>query len=295
MAWSPSWSASGSRTVYVSLYALAYAVYVGVYLAAPESIASPVWRTTLAAGVTTLVLFFPGLLLKNSNTYDVYWSVTPIVNGLLWMREYAAWKEPTAALALFVTAFWGLRLTYNWSTHFSTFDVEDWRYVDMRKKTGRAYPVASFFALYCFPFTLITLGTIPLHAAIAHRGPTPPLAFAALALGVGATVLEAISDVQLARFRRTNRDPARFMDEGLWAYSRHPNYCGEMLVWWALALFGLSVTPSYVMVLGAVGVTGMIVFASIPMADQRAVAKRPAYAEHMRRTSALFPWFRKPA
>jgi steroid 5-alpha reductase family enzyme len=286
-----AWTKGASRGVYFGLYAVAYAVYVGVYVAAP--LASPVWRTTVAGGVTTFVLFFPGLVLKNSNTYDVYWSVTPVVNGVLWMREYDAWGSTTAALALFVTAFWGLRLTYNWSTHFSTFDVEDWRYVDMRRKTGKAYPFASFFALYVFPFTLITLGTIPLHAAIAHRGPTSPLAFAALALGVGATVLEAVADVQLGRFRRTNRDPARFMDEGLWAYSRHPNYCGELLTWWAIALFGLAVAPSFTMVLGALGVTAMIVFASIPMADARTVARRPAYAEHMRRTSALFPWFRK--
>jgi steroid 5-alpha reductase family enzyme len=291
-----SWTKGSSRAVYFGLYALAYAVYVGVYLASSgwgvAALTSPAWRTTVAGVVTTIVLYVPGLYLRNSNTYDVYWSMTPVVNGLLWMREYDAWSSTTAALALFVTVFWGLRLTYNWTSHFSTFDVEDWRYVDMRAKTGRAYPVASFFALYVFPFTLITLGTLPLHAAMVHRGPTPPLAFVAFVLGVGATVLEAVADVQLARFRRTNRDPSRFMCEGLWAYSRHPNYCGELLVWWALALFGLAASPSFVMVLGALGVTAMLVFASIPMADRRAVAKRPTYAEYVRRTSALIPWFR---
>ena len=56
-------------------------------------------------------------------------------------------------------------------------------------------------------------------------------------------------------------------DTGLWAVSRHPNYCGEAMYWWSAALFGLATRPSPVMVLGAIGVTSMILFASIPMAE----------------------------
>lgn len=281
------WSRGASRAVYFSLYAVAYLAAAWLYVTVP--IADPAWRAAAAGGAATIILYAAGLALRNSGTYDVYWSLTPVLVAVAWIVEHGTFREPRALAALFVTALWGLRLTYNWTSHFQTFDVEDWRYVDMRKKTGKAYPVASFFALYVFPFTLVGLGFIPLHAAISAGGALGALDVVGLLVGVGAVVLEAVSDVQLTRFRRTNTDPAKFMCTGLWATSRHPNYCGEMLYWWASALFGFAVSPSVFMFLAALGVTGMIVFASIPMAEERALAKRPAYADYQRRVSRLIP------
>lgn len=284
------WSTSASRVVYFGLYLAAYVLAAWLYAVLP--IADPIWKMAAAGGGATVVLYVAGLALKNSGTYDVYWSATPVLVAVWWATEFHAWSHPRALLTVFVTTLWGVRLTYNWTSHFSTFDVEDWRYVDLRKKTGKAYALASLGALYALPFTLVTLGTIPLHAAITGAAPVGALDVAALVLGVFAVVLEAVSDVQLTRFRRTNKDPKAFMSTGLWAYSRHPNYCGEMLYWWASALFGLAVGLSVWMVLAALGVTAMMLFASIPMAEERALAKRPAFADYQRRVSRLIPWFR---
>ena len=117
----------------------------------------------------------------------------------------------------------------------------------------------------------------------------------ALAVGVIAVLLETFSDIQLHRFRRQNTDREAFLQSGLWAYSRHPNYCGEAMYWWSTALFALSVRLSPLMVLGAVGVSCMILFASIPMAEKRALAKRPRFADYQRRVSRLIPWFPRRA
>ena len=284
------WTTSASHAVYFGLYAVVYMLAALLYAVLP--IADPVWKMAGAGAGATVVLYVAGLALRNSGTYDVYWSLTPVLAAAWWATESGAWSNPRALLAVFVTALWGLRLTYNWTSHFSTFDVEDWRYVDMRKKTGKAYPLASLFALYGLPFTLITLGFVPLHAAITAGGALGALDVAALVLGVFAVVLETISDVQLTHFRRTNKDPEAFMCTGLWAYSRHPNYCGEMLYWWASALFGLAVSLSGYMILAALGVSAMILFASIPMAEERAVAKRPRYADYQQRVSRIIPFFR---
>ncbi|MFX4952353.1 DUF1295 domain-containing protein, partial [Acinetobacter baumannii] len=78
---------------------------------------------------------------------------------------------------------------------------------------------------------------------------------------------------------------------GLWGWSRHPNYFGELSFWWGLMLFGFAAAPSQWpwLVPGALAMTAMFVFASIPLMDQRSVERRPAYAEYMRRVSALVP------
>lgn len=289
-----AWTLSASRAVYTGCYIAAGAIAAGVGLALTD--ASPLLRATLAGAAATLFLYLCGVVFKNSGFYDVYWSLYPVVAGAAWMFAHDAWHRLPACLALGATALWGLRLTFNWARHFEGLDHEDWRYVDLRSKTGKAYPLASFGALHLLPFTLVTLGTLPLHVAIASPRPLGALHVAALVVGVVAVVLESVSDEQLRRFRRQNDDPQAFMCSGLWAYSRHPNYCGEVMYWWSAALFGLASSPSLgleqaTLVLGALGVTAMVLFASIPMAEVRALGKRPRFADYQRRVSRLVPWF----
>ncbi len=278
-----------SRLLYGGAYAAAAVLGAAVASLTPAS--DPYARALAGGAVATVFLYAVGVALRNSGFYDVYWSAFPVVAGGFLMQAHGAWESGRAWLAWGVASLWGIRLTTNWIQHFEGLSHEDWRYVDMRKKTKGAYPIASFFALHVFPFTLVSLGTWPIAMAIEAKGSPGPLELAAAALGVAAVLVETIADVQLHAFRRDNRDPLRFLDTGLWAYSRHPNYFGEALAWWSFALFGLAVRPSLLCVLGALGVTAMILFASIPMAEQRALAKRPRFAEYQRRVSRLVPFF----
>ena len=285
-----SWTLPASWLVYCASYlvAAAAAVAAGIFTGGDPFVQA------LAGGIAaTVVLYLSSIVFKNSGFYDCYWSVVPVVYATFWMYVYGVWSDPRAVMASLVTAAWGVRLTTNWATHWDGLAHEDWRYVDLREKTGGTYPVASFFALHLFPFTLVTLGSWALHEAIVTRGPLGPLDFVAVVVGVVAVLLETVSDIQLHRFRRESTDRQAFLQTGLWAYSRHPNYCGEAMYWWSIALFALSVRPSPLMVLGAVGVTCMILFASIPMAEKRAVAKRPQFAQYQARVSRLIPWFPK--
>ncbi len=283
-----TWTLSRSRAVYAGSYVVAGLVAALVVAALPSVSGVPL--AAAAGAAVTVFLFACGLVLRNSGFYDVYWSVAPVVCGVGWMVAESAWDRPRAWLALAVTAAWGLRLTTNWAIHFQGLDHEDWRYTDLRQKTGRAYGVASFFALHVLPFALVTLGTAPLYEATVSTAPLHVLDLVALLAGIAAVAFEAIADRQLHRFRRENQDPARFLDTGLWAYSRHPNYFGEALYWWSIALFGLAARPAAWLVLGAVGVTAMILGASIPMAERRALSKRPSFAEYQLRVSRLVPW-----
>ena len=80
------------------------------------------------------------------------------------------------------------------------------------------------------------------------------------------------------------------MDRGLWRYSRHPNYFGEILTWWAIFILAASLDSDYIWTgVGALAITIMFILASIPMMDDREEKRRVGFAEYRRRTSMLIP------
>jgi steroid 5-alpha reductase family enzyme len=166
--------------------------------------------------------------------------------------------------------------------------------VNVRGSTGRAYWLASFFGLQLFPTILVYLGCFPLMVALSSPR---PLGFGdgiAAAITLAAVLIETVADEQLRAFRREKKGRGQIMDRGLWAFSRHPNYFGEVLFWWGLFAFALACDPGALWTgVGALAITVLFVFASIPMLDRRSLASRPEYADHMKRVSALVPWFRR--
>ena len=107
-------------------------------------------------------------------------------------------------------------------------------------------------------------------------------------------VLETVADQQMRAFART-KAPGDIMDRGVWAWSRHPNYLGELGFWWGLFLFGVAADPAawWWTLSGPLAMTCMFLFASIPLLDGRSVERRPGYAEYMQRVPALLPFPRR--
>jgi steroid 5-alpha reductase family enzyme len=141
-----------------------------------------------------------------------------------------------------------------------------------------------------FP-TVMVLATCT-GAFVALRGAAPLNALdgAAAVVTSGAIIIEALADKQLRAFVRNNDDPSRIMGHGLWSWSRHPNYFGEVSFWWGLFLFSLAAERDTLYPLvGPIALTAMFLFISIPMIEKRMVAKRPHYRDHQKRVSMLVP------
>ncbi len=254
------------------------------------------WVVACADAAATVAVFLFSVAFDNTSVYDPYWSVAPIaIAPYLAMRPEAE-SGPFArkVLVCSLVAFWGLRLTYNWAVGFTGLGHEDWRYVDMRKKTGKLYWLTSFFGLHFFPTVLVFLGCFPLVGAFCGSAPLGVLDGVAAFVTFGAIMIELIADEQLRTFRRNKKDPGEIIKSGLWATSRHPNYLGEILFWWGLLLTAVaSGGAKWWSALGAIAITALFVIFSIPMLDRRSVERRPAYADHMKRVSRLIPWFPK--
>ena len=274
---------------YILCMAAAAAVLYGGWIALPQP-----WDSLLADVVATIVIFAFSRVYKNSSFYDAYWSVIPPLLAVYWYyANPQAGIEPTrAALVIGLVWLWAIRLTANWATFWEGLHHEDWRYPIVRARAGKHAFLADFFGIHLFPTVIVFAGCLPVYAVLT-RGSAPLGWLDALAVVVtlGAILIETIADLQLHAFIKHKKTPGSFIKTGLWAWSRHPNYFGELSFWWGLMLFGLAAAPDqwWWIVPGALAMTAMFVFASIPFMDERSAARRPAYAEHMKKVSALVP------
>ncbi len=287
----------GSPTRAQSLAWLGVAYVVAIAAAWATVVAlpgrSPLWAAFAADVVATVVVFGFSLALRNSSMYDPYWSVAPIPIVVYWALApggEAAVPARQVAVVLLVLA-WGLRLTVNQLVRWHGLADEDFRYVDIRRKTGRLFWPASFVGIHMFPTLMVFLGLLGPWQALS--GPGRPLGWldaAGVLVATAAIAIETVADLQLRRFMSSRRPRGATLDNGVWAWCRHPNYLGEIGFWWGLWLLGVAARPGITWsVLGPVAMTALFAFASIPMKDRRMLENHPEYAERMRRVPALLP------
>ena len=274
-----------SFIVVAIVYAVASAVGVGTYLLTPE-----LWgfwlRLLIADLLATIAVFIFSLIFRNASVYDPYWSVQPIVILVCFLIGQKL--TPLKLLLFLAVLFWGVRLTANWAYTFKSLGHEDWRYRMLREKTGKLYPIINFVGIHLVPTLVVYLCTLPAVAVMLSGSRGGALSYLAVALCFGAALLQGASDVQMHRFRK--RGEGGFIREGLWKNSRHPNYLGEIIMWWGVgicAVSALGVNYLYLLV-GAVANTMLFLFVSIPLADGRQ-SKKEGFAEYKAATRALLP------
>lgn len=269
---------------YLTALGAALALLAGVPVTAP-------WDALLADLAATVVVFAFSRRYRNSSFYDPYWSVIPPLLALWWFAHRAdAVDLSRAAMVVALVWLWGIRLTANWARHWGGLAHEDWRYPLVRARAGRHALLADFFGIHLVPTLQVFVASLPIYAVMPHgTAPLGALDLLAAVVTLGAIAVETVADLQLHAYL-ARKPRGGFITDGLWAWSRHPNYLGEVSFWWGLLLFGLAAAPSaWWLPWGALAMTAMFVFVSIPLMDQRSRERRPGYAEHMRRVPALLP------
>lgn len=266
--------------VIAAIYAAAILFGIWLYGRLPGAF----WQRLLLADVAaTAFVFLFSLLFGNASVYDPYWSVQPIVilAGFLFSRAVT----PIGAALLAVVSVWGVRLTANWAYTFRGLAHQDWRYTMLQEKSGAFYPIVNFLGIHLFPTLVVYLVTLPAVTVIEKGAAWSPLCLFGLALSLLATTLQGVADWQLHRFRKAHR--GAFIREGLWKHARHPNYLGEILMWWGVAFASIAALHGvWQLLLGAIVNTAMFLFISIPMAD-RHQARKDGFEAYRAETHAL--------
>jgi len=243
----------------------------------------------------TIVVFGFSVIFDNSSLYDPYWSVVPVFIALFWALRPVSndINVIRQVVVLAVLCAWAVRLTYNWFRRWKGLGDEDWRYADFRNTMGRMYWPVSFLVIHLVPTILVFLGCLSLYVAVSSgAGPFGILDIIAFIVAAAAIIIESVADRQLHKFLISRKDETQILSSGLWAYSRHPNYFGEVLFWWGLFLFALAAGPaSWWVIIGPIAITLLFIFISVPMIEKHMIKRKPDYADNRHGVSSLMPWF----
>lgn len=232
--------------------------------------------------------FVLSLIKKRNDVADVAWGLGFVL--LAWLSLLVSDNfEVRTVLITSLVSIWGLRLAYHIAKRHRGAD-EDYRYLNYRRFWGKWFYIRSYLQIYLFQGFFLFLIASPV--LIINGFSDGGLGFldlvGFLVWGVGFS-FESIGDAQLARFIKDPANKGKLMMSGLWKYSRHPNYFGEVLQWWGVWLVALSVPHGALGVIGPITISYLILKVSgIPMLEEK-MAEHPDFKEYKKKVSAFFP------
>lgn len=278
-----------NRPIGFTIIAIVYLIAAALSIFMYTRLEFDLWlKLLIADAIGTLTVFIFSVLFNNASVYDPYWSVQPII--ILAALFIETGFSVSGLIILIAVTLWGVRLTANWAYTFRGLGSQDWRYTMLEEKTGAWYPLVNFFGIHMVPTLVVYAAILPAAYIITAKTPFNVGVLIFALVSVLAAVLQGFADVQLHKFRKENKNAKKptFIRVGLWKHSRHPNYLGEILMWWGVALAGACASYWYLMG-GAVLNTLLFLFISIPMADKHQSRKKN-YDVYRRATRALLPF-----
>lgn len=231
---------------------------------------------------------------------DRLWSVTPAVYAwvVAWQRGFG---DPRVVLLAVLTTLWGARLTFNFARKGGyAKGGEDYRWAELRRRMPpAAFQVFNVFFIAGYQHVLLLLIALPIWEASRHAAPLGPLDAALAAAFLAFLAGETVADQQQWNFHQQKKAKVAagepidvpYLDRGLWAWSRHPNFFCEQAQWWVVYAFALAagapaVNPTLV---GPVLLT-LLFHGSTNFTEALSLRKYPSYVAYQRRVSRLVPW-----
>ena len=239
-----------------------------------------------------LIWFSAALYKRRNDVADIAWG-GGFVCAALTAYLVQAENEPRTLLLLALVVTWGLRLMLHigWRNRSKP---EDYRYKAWREEWGDSFLIRTFLQVFLLQGFLLLVISLPVTWAITNQGlPLNILDAIGFCIWLFGFLFEAIGDFQLLQFKSNPSNKGKIITSGLWRYTRHPNYFGEVTLWWGIFLISLSVPGSLWTIIGPLTITYLILKVSgTPMLEKR-YADHPEYADYIKNTSAFFPLFPK--
>jgi steroid 5-alpha reductase family enzyme len=252
----------------------------------------------LFASNIAVVLFFMAcvwvlsLVLRNAGIADIFWGLGFVLIAWVTFFRSEGFLGRSLLICGLVT-LWGLRL----AIHIGLRNLgkpEDKRYQAWRAQYGKRFWWVSLFTVFFFQGIL--LWVISLAAQAGQAAPAPRTFTWLDILGTGLWIIgfffEAVGDRQLSRFKSNPANKGKVMDQGLWRYTRHPNYFGEAVMWWGIFIITLSVPAGLWSIVSPITITFLLLRVSgVTLLEKTILDSRPGYREYQAGTNAFFPWF----
>ncbi len=226
-------------------------------------------------------------IIKDNGIMDVAWGLGFVLISWAFHFNYG---YPSGLLLPILVTIYGLRL----SVHIFVRNLghgEDWRYANWRREWGKTVVIRAFFQVFILQGICMWIIALPLIAVEKNIGETNHffLPYVGLLLWTLGFLWESISDWQLLSFKKSPGNKGKILTTGLWAYSRHPNYFGELTLWWGFFLLCLPHSIWWIAIASPLLITFLINRVSgVPMLEAK-YRDNPAYQAYIANTNALIP------
>jgi len=238
----------------------------------------------LALGAGAWVLSLP----RHSVSHvDSFWSLFFLLMASVYALMAPALAE-RAYLTLLLVAVWAVRLSAhitwrNWG------EGEDRRYQKIRRENEPGFVWKSLYLVFGVQALFAWIISLPLLASILSSRPLGLIDVAGAALWLIGFSFQAVGDQQLAAFKARPESKGQVMDQGLWRYTRHPNYFGEACMWWGLYLIALAAGAWWTIISPIVITFLLLRVSGVTLLEKDIAERRPGYRDYVRRTNAFFP------
>jgi steroid 5-alpha reductase family enzyme len=234
-----------------------------------------------------VVLWIVSVRIHNSSIVDIFWG--PAFALVAWLTVLEFQPGPRGLLVAGLVSVWGLRLGI-YLARRNLGHGEDKRYVAMRSRHGAAWWWRSLFIVFGLQGVLVWIVSLPVRTAIVATFDgwrwTDLVGVALVVVGVG---FESIGDWQLASFKARPENKGKIMNQGLWRYTRHPNYFGDFVTWWGFGVLGAD----WFSLMGPVVMSVLLIRVSGKALLEAGMRGRPGFDEYEKATSGFFPWWPK--
>lgn len=229
----------------------------------------------------------------DSAIVDVAWSLGVGVCGAFFCLQATGNVSRRWIIAVLVL-LWAIRLSVHVYGRVKKLP-EDGRYTELKERWGEQADWR-MFRFYQFQALAAVLFALPMLIAACNNSPIGIIDYIGIAIWLFALAGESVADMQLNQFRYNPQNNGKVCKQGLWKYSRHPNYFFEWLHWWSYVLLAITGSFGWLAIFAPLSMLFFLLrVTGIPSTEKQALKSRgDAYREYQRTTSSFFPWFPKP-
>ena len=246
--------------------------------------------------VLVTLLWILSLILKDAGIADIFWGAGFVLSFWVSFLLCPDGYVPRKMLLGVLVTVWGLRLSLhilrrNWGKG------EDFRYRKWRLEAGRSWWWRSYFKVFVLQGLLLWIVSFPLAAAQHYPGYARLTVLDLLAMPVWCFgfFFETAGDWQLAKFKSNPQNRGKVLRTGVWRYTRHPNYFGDAVQWWAFYLIAAACGGHW-SVFSPLLMTYLLMRVSgVALLEKTLVETKPGYGECVQSTNAFVPWFPREA